>query len=187
MEQFSSKLRTSGFDRQLWRKPGPVTTLSIYLRPCLSQYNISIECVCHLSYTPSSPYGSPVLIHPLNPRFYIVLSSFQNLQYIQLILFKIKLAESVRPQSFFSVRNPFPPSMATDSTVCEGGFTKTSILAYCISHTKYVTDHTHCLAGFTYGNNPELVCGTFSFKVRAILTRKPNVSGCNMDFSNPEK
>lgn len=53
-------------------------------------------------------------------------------------------------------------------------------------HTKYVTDHTHCFAGFTYGNNLVLVCGTFSYKERVILIRKPNVSGWNMDFSNLE-
>lgn len=54
-------------------------------------------------------------------------------------------------------------------------------------HTKYVTDHTQCLADFTNGNNPVLVCGTFISTYGTKLVWRTHISGCNVGFNNPEK
>lgn len=54
-------------------------------------------------------------------------------------------------------------------------------------HTKCVTDHTQCLADFTNGNNPVLVCGTFSSTYGTKLVGRTHISGCNVGFNNPER
>jgi hypothetical protein len=135
MEQFSSKLRTSGFDRQqsgerrgqLQHCPRICVLVFLNTKPQQGMF-------ASLSYIHSSSYP-PFLIHPLNPaRISSATTSKTFNSFNSFFSISNWLKASDHSHSFQFETPSFPLPQETIA-VCEGGFTKTSILLYCTSHT----------------------------------------------------